>query len=54
MEPEVVMGYSRAILTPNAAEFQRLHEKVVSNDISLWKYWGSYVALWFSAKGPSP
>ena len=29
MEPEVVMGYQRAILTPNAAEFQRLHEKMV-------------------------
>lgn len=29
-EPEIICGYQRAVLTPNAIEFSRLYEKVVS------------------------
>lgn len=28
-EPEVVTGYTKTILTPNAVEFERLYEKMV-------------------------
>ena len=30
-EPEIISGYKRAILTPNAIEFSRLYEKMVLN-----------------------
>ena len=30
-EPEIIAGYSKAILTPNGGEFPRLYNKVVRN-----------------------
>ena len=40
-EPEIICGYKRAVLTPNAIEFSRLYEKMVLKLIVLLFYLSS-------------